>query len=421
MKKIVSIFLTAALLFSLGACTSSESGGEPEPTREPASVEDQLALLVANKDVWLAKDSLYPAFYAVTDLNGNGRLELICDEPGDDWSNVDTFYEISEDGETLEKLAFPFGEDHSHPDLADQDAFRMYVGQEGRYLVANDNIYMGPVQAADYQAYHVQDFLFLGENGVEAGDIAWCMMIDEDTNGDTLSEYHIYYYTGGDANEPLDGEGYRNAASGQFPGYNEEVCRIAWWTLGDDTEADEEALTTGLTYSWNGFSVEPDDAQFAELATDPYYDFYAAGAGGAKIYREGEEAPYFPSFRDIYGTWYLQSAWNDDGITYVGAGLSTGELNILDSGQLYMNYNNENDPRGPYLITEMNMTSDSLAQGEAADDWVIVYESDDGMWQMQLRPDPDNDAMYVTWYEWPDGDRSAEPTGMNLVYSRIAG
>ena len=74
MKKILSIFLTAALLFSLGACTSSESGGGPEPTREPASVEDQLALLVANKDVWLAKDSLYPAFYAVTDLNGNGRL-----------------------------------------------------------------------------------------------------------------------------------------------------------------------------------------------------------------------------------------------------------------------------------------------------------------------------------------------------------
>ena len=54
-----------------------------------------------------------------------------------------------------------------------------------------------------------------------------------------------------------------------------------------------------------------------------------------------------------------------------------------------MNYNNENDPRGPYLITEMNMTSDSLAEGEAADDWVIVYESDDGMWQMQLRPDPE--------------------------------
>ena len=419
MKKFLGIVLTFALLFSLSACTDSGSSNAPEP----ASPEDQIALMVANRDAWLVEDSLYPAFYAVTDLNGNGRLELICDEPGDNWSNVDTFYEISGDGKgkTLEKLAFPFGEDHSHPDLADQDAFRMYTAQEGRYLIANDDIYMGPVQASDYQAYHVQDYIFIGENGVEAGDIAWCMMMDEDTNGDTLSEYHIYYYTGGDVDESLDGEGYKNAPSERFPGYKQEVCKIAWWTLGDDTEASEDALTTGLTYSWDGFSVEADDALFEELATDPYYDFYAAGAGGAKIYFEDEEVPYFPSFRDIYGTWYLQDAWNDDGITYVGAGLSSGELTMLESGMLYADYNNENDPRGAYLFTEMKMVEDTKASGTDGDDWCITYESDDGRWQMQLRPDPENDAMYVTWYEWEDEARSTDPTGMNLVYSRAAG
>ena len=52
---------------------------------------------------------------------------------------------------------------------------------------------------------------------------------------------------------------------------------------------------------------------------------------------------------------------------------------------------------------------------------MIVYESHDGCWEMQLRPDPDNDMLYVTWYEWEDGDRSQDPTGMNLVYSRAAG
>ena len=418
MKRALGIILTAALLFSLAACTSSESGTRAP---EPASPEDQIALIAASKDQWLAEDGAYTVFYAVTDLDGDGLLELIRDVPGDAWSNVDTFFEVSADGKTLEELAFPFGEDHSHPDLVDQDAYRMYIGQEGRYLIANDNIYMGPVQASDYQAYHVQDYISLGEDGVEADDIAWCMMMDEDTNGDTLHEYHIYYYSGDDVDVTMDGNGYKNAAAERFAGYEEQVCKVAWWTLGEDTEASEDALTSGLAYSWDGFSVGPDAALFEELATDPYYDFYAAGAGGAKIYLEGEEVPYFPSFRDIYGTWYLQSAWNDDGITYGGAGLNMGELNILESGLLYADYSNENDPRGAYLFTEMKMVSDSRADGTAADDWVIVYENDDGTWQMQLRPDLDNQMLYVTWYEWEDEARSTDPIGMNLVYSRIAG
>jgi hypothetical protein len=105
----------------------------------------------------------------------------------------------------------------------------------------------------------------------------------------------------------------------------------------------------------------------------------------------------------------------------VGKELSAGELNIIGSGQLYMDYSNSADPRGPYLITEMNMTRDSRAEGTSASDWVIVYESDDGMWEMQLRPDPDREMLYVTWYEWPDGDHSLDPTAINLEYSRAAG
>ena len=415
MKRVLSILLTAALLVSLSACTGFENGDAfPSP-------EEQIAKMAASKDLWLDAESVYTPFYAVTDLNGDGLLELIRDIPGDDWSNVVTFYEVSKDGKSLQELAFPFGNEHSHPDLADQDAFRMYIGQEGRYLIAKDYIYMGPVQASDYRAYHVLDYISVTEEGVEAGDIAWCLMQDEDTNGDGLSEYHIYYYPSGDADEMKDGGWYRTAPSGQFPGYEEQVCKVAWWTLGEDTQLDEEALTGGLSYSWQGYSVAPDAEAFESLQEDPYYDFYAAGAGGAPIYQAGEEVPYFPSYWDIRGTWYLQSAWNDDGITYVGAGLATGELNILDGGMLYANYANENDPRGSYLFTEMQMTRDSKADGTSSDDWVIVYESHDGCWEMQLRPDPDNDMLYVTWYEWEDSDRSQDPTGMNLVYSRAAG
>ena len=423
MKRWLSIALGIVLILSLAACSNpdaSGSGGESaERSKVPA--EDQIAVMLANQDLWLVADEEYSTFYAVTDLDDDGRLELIRSGSLGYWESDDTFFEISEDGQSLEPLAFPFGEEHSHPDLIDQDAFRMYIGPEGRYLIAQDDIFMGPVQGSDYQNFHVLDYLLVKDGEVEAGDIAWCMAIEEDSNGDGLYENHIYYYTGGDTDELLDGEGFVNAPSEQFSGYEEQVCSVGWWTPGLDTEITEDALNTGLNYSWGEFSVEPDPDRFEALVGDPYDTFYAGGAGGAPIYLVGDEVPYFPSFWDVYGTWYLQNAWNDDGITYVGAGLNAGELEILESGLLYADYNNENDPRGPYLFTEMKMVSDSKADDADADDWVIVYESDGGLWQMQLRPDPENEMLYVTWYEWADEAHSTDPVGMNLVYSRIAG
>ena len=260
---------------------------------------------------------------------------------------------------------------------------------------------------------------------VEAGDIAWCQAMSQDTNGDGLDEAHIWYYGGDDDSMDKNADWYVNAPAEKFPGYNESVCSIAWWTPDTfETPEDDytdEALNVGLHYSWDGFGVREDAEVFASLIEDPYYSFYAAGAGGAHIYRADEEVPYFPSFLDLYDTWYIQYAWNDDGITYMGAGLSASELEILSNGLLYAGYSNENDPRGAYLFTEMRMVSDAKADGTDADDWVVVYESDDGLWQMQLRPDPENQMLYVTWYEWTEADHSDEPTGMNLVYSRIAG
>ncbi|MBO5517322.1 MAG: hypothetical protein J6A42_04445 [Firmicutes bacterium] len=429
MKKWFAIFLAAAMIFGLAACTSSETAPEteqePEVVRSDVPAEDQIDVIVANKDLWLEPAENYATFYAVTDLNNNGRLELIrCAQSGEWWSE-DAFFEMSLDGKTLEALAFPFGDEYSHPDLVDHDEFPMYIGQEGCYLIATDDIFMGPVQQSDYQNYHVLDCLMIAEGTVEAGDLAWCMAMTQDTNADGLEENHIWYYGPEDEGMDRDGEWYVNAPAERFAGYNESVCSIAWWTPDTfETPEDDytdEALNVGLHYSWDGFGVREDAEVFASLIEDPYYSFYAAGAGGAHIYRADEEVPYFPSFLDLYGTWYIQYAWNDDGITYMGAGLSASELEILSNGLLYAGYSNENDPRGAYLFTEMRMVSDAKADGTDADDWVVVYESDDGLWQMQLRPDPENQMLYVTWYEWTEADHSDEPTGMNLVYSRTAG
>ncbi|MBR3719856.1 MAG: hypothetical protein IKN20_08355 [Firmicutes bacterium] len=57
MKKWFAIFLAAAMVFGLAACTSSENGPEgaqePEVVRSDVPAEDQIDVIVASKDLWL--------------------------------------------------------------------------------------------------------------------------------------------------------------------------------------------------------------------------------------------------------------------------------------------------------------------------------------------------------------------------------
>ncbi|MBQ1580144.1 MAG: hypothetical protein IIZ86_03335, partial [Firmicutes bacterium] len=80
MKKYLSILLCLALCASMAACSSSQPAEEPEEPAVSAEPEDQVKLIAENKDLWLVTDvneaDLYQ--YAVTDLDENGRLELIA-------------------------------------------------------------------------------------------------------------------------------------------------------------------------------------------------------------------------------------------------------------------------------------------------------------------------------------------------------
>ena len=417
-KRTLTVFLLLLCLV-LAACSPAEDP-QRDGSPEDSSMDDQIEVMVANKDLWLEPAEEYATFYAVTDLNDNGRLELMRAASLGEWWTETAFFEISEDKQSLEQLAFPYGEEHSHPDLVDLYDAQLFAGPDGRYLIATDDIWMGPVQAANFQNYHVLDYVKIGEGVAEVEDIAWAMVTEEDTNYDGVPEDHILYYDLENTKDLRDADWYVASPSEYFEGYEQLVCSLSWWTPDTFVTPDDytdEAVREGLQFSWDGYSVREDAEVFAGLIEDPATRFYA----GATLYGQDDEVPYFPSFMDIRGDWYIQHAWTDEVLWFLGDGLGACELNILDNGDLYGNYFCEYDPRGAYLFTEMKMVSDSKADGTDKDDWVIVYESEDGQHQMQLRPDPDNMALYVTWYEWPEGDHSIEPTVLNLVYSRIAG
>lgn len=89
-------------------------------TAQRLSYEEQLTLLCSQADQWLKKDEF--AYYAVTDLDQNGKLELIASTgmqgSGGDTSSV--YFQVAADGVSLRKCKSDWeSEGYSEPDIVE--------------------------------------------------------------------------------------------------------------------------------------------------------------------------------------------------------------------------------------------------------------------------------------------------------------
>ena len=106
---------------------------KPEAPAAPDTGEDaQLRLIADSVEEWAvlfdyADDRVG---YAVTDLDGNGRLEVIAaQEGGTGIYTYASFYEVNDTYTALEKLRYDFPEGHSQPDLMDEGAIPLFYGE----------------------------------------------------------------------------------------------------------------------------------------------------------------------------------------------------------------------------------------------------------------------------------------------------
>lgn len=142
-KRILPIVIAVILL--LAGCSNSNQPIEttsPEPP-SPSSAEGQLSLLLEQSDVWLVNsgDESEKYYYAVTDFDQNGRLELFAaSTQGTGIFTYGSLYEVNEDYTGLTLCHTPCTDEGDLPEVIINSAPGAYDPDSGTYsyLFTND-------------------------------------------------------------------------------------------------------------------------------------------------------------------------------------------------------------------------------------------------------------------------------------------
>lgn len=367
--------------------TDEEEDEEEEPVYidsiDEDDLEDQLAVIIDNRDDWLiAENSSAPidsVAYCITDLDHNGRAELLSVSRYDYTSHTEVHvYEVDEKGKGLDEAKWKFkGLDKTpdqYPDFDPDSAWASYYDKkenETHYLIDNffDNGNMelgtvycdltyadGKITCLNYAAIvHSGDYGYYFEDGTEASD-------------DDEFLDHLIDYTKRRKMEDL--------YFGLFTRSYSDVERLA----GMDDDEWEEVLTA----SYLVFSGEMDQVVF----DDTYNSVEEPDSDGI-------------SYDDLVGTWMLYSSddgyeteyYDKDSDGYFVIGLfpdMTGEL------QIYFD--------------------DTCVSAE-----LEVYDGD-GFWILEMR-DPegeilDEDLDYVQFMIMDMSDDGQDISVYNLVYDK---
>lgn len=131
--------------------------------------ETQISLIAASADMFSGYDEGAGYKYAATDLDRNGRLEIICaSQQGSGFYTYADFYEVNEKRDKLEKCRYNAADGDSQPDIISQSA--RYCEKDGRICYFfDDDIRAG----ADY-FYVLKDALWLKNGEVSFSGCAVC-------------------------------------------------------------------------------------------------------------------------------------------------------------------------------------------------------------------------------------------------------
>lgn len=234
--------------------TGTISGDTPEQSdpvpgdSDTVDYNGQLRLIAGQAAVWMGDTEWVaePFFYAVTDLDRNGRLEIIQSScQGTGLYTYSKLWEVGADGTTLAPCRFSVAEGDSQPDIITNPAAVYFDEEDNRYLyIFYDDIRNGAAE-------HVQSLIaFSLQNGTVTTTL--------------LAQSHSVYgsdpettYTDADGNA-MDEAAYNVAADRIYDGLTTMEATIGWTDASVSAqlaELTEPEVMGVLEASWSGFSL----------------------------------------------------------------------------------------------------------------------------------------------------------------------
>lgn len=223
-----------------------------EAADDTQRVEDKIRIIASNIGMWTESaeyaNDVYN--YAVTDLDGNGRLEIIASNIGGTGVyTYSTFYEINEDLDGLAAWDYVTEEGDSQADIAVDSVDGFYDSQKGiMYYIFDDFLKSG---AAEY--YENKRAMYFENGQVKEKLLAYRTTIYTEPNAEALITCMDK-----DGNE-ISEEEYEAIADKAFAGLEKKKVYFGWCQFFEPdelTNMSENELTAMLKESFEKFRME---------------------------------------------------------------------------------------------------------------------------------------------------------------------
>lgn len=212
--------------------TTDSTESLPEEEQSGKSLSGQLQVIAECRDLWMQATEYAGDFcqYAVTDLDHNGRYEIIvADVTGTGIYTYSRFYEVNESYDGLNECETDFAEGDSQPDIV-SDTLETYTDDQGHYFYTVYDLMKNG--AAEY--YENVRELTLSGGKICTVPIAYRTTIYdegvptvtcEDADGNTITE-----------------EEYESAAENYFAGYSKSTTSVVWQEISELGETTEQIV-----------------------------------------------------------------------------------------------------------------------------------------------------------------------------------
>ena len=272
MKKMI-LAAVLVLAISLSACGGTAGGAQTpaagNPTETPSTVpsipqETQIQILEANRSSWEFREPYEsPWFYTFTDLDLNGRLEVIAaSTQGSGVFTYVNFYEVRADGSGIDNLY------HANVEIEGPDDWpEIVLDRLPCYYDTAAGRYYYPCEGVTHDGYAHQYYSWQAlclKDGVADWELIASKNVDWDENGSDTTECRDAQ---GNVISPQD---YDSAVERRFAGLQKMELILNWTQVEIPFEGEpvETAKTAAIQEQSEEPAVQPSDANAAETGGD---------------------------------------------------------------------------------------------------------------------------------------------------------